>query len=325
MPPRFPHGPLAAGVVQVEDEIGTDPALEALIRDAGGLWQAGDYYADSATIVETAHLNGVRALRLDARDLLLLRDLPELEILHLRSDGRPVLDPVATLPNLRGLIVELSALRGTIRLEAHPRLELLKMPLSGRGGRENLSGVLHGHPAVRHLRLGEVPLTSLDALAAGFPALRTLHIHGAERMRSVGAVEAWADALDRLWLTWAPLRSFDGLEVLRSLRCFGSTFSRVRTIAPLAHLPALRTLSILGTLPSLVSLAGKAGLRIARLTMPDDGDLDPLGSWPDLVALVGRRWLGDRAPVPYLEDLPATDPRRKEWFDATGTPLLLAP
>ena len=115
----------------------------------------------------TARTNGVRALRLDARDLGFLSDLPQLEFLELRSDGRANLDPVASLPNLRALLINHSALTGTISLDSHPRLEWLAIKLSGRGGRENLPGFLAGHPGIRHLRLSEVPFTALaDQLAA---------------------------------------------------------------------------------------------------------------------------------------------------------------
>src|SRR5687767_5763201 len=157
MPPRYPHGPLAAGVVRTDDTAGLEPSLLAAIEQAGGLWQAGDYYADPGTIVATAKANGVRALRLDARDLTPLTELPQVEFLHLRSDGRPMLDPVAALPNLRALVIEHGALRGNLQLDAHPKLEWLGLKLSGRGGRENLPTFRRGHRGVRHLRLSEVP------------------------------------------------------------------------------------------------------------------------------------------------------------------------
>ena len=57
--------------------------------------------------------------------------------------------------------------------------------------------------------------------------------------------------------------------------------------------------------------------------MPDDGDLAPLRTLQDLVALVGRKFLGDDVPVPYLEDLPVDDPRCREWIEATGSRLVL--
>jgi hypothetical protein len=325
VPPRYPHGPLAAGVIPAEDTEDLDPTLLALIEAAGGLWHAGDYYADPATIVASSRANGVRALRLDARDLTFLAELPELELLYVRTDGRPILDPISDLPRLRGLVIHVGALRGTIRLDAHPNLEWLALPLSGRGGRQNVPAFAAGHPGVRHLRLREVPFASLDEIATGFPGLRTLHVDGGERMRGIGDVARWADGLERLWLTWVRLRSFEGIEVLSALRTFGTTFSRTRTIAPLAQLQALRYLSILGTLPSLAPLAGHPGVRIARLTMPDDGDLSALASWPSLAALIGETWLGGDVPVPYLEQLPSGHPLGDEWVAATGSRRLLAP
>lgn len=108
--------------------------IEAIEAD-GGLWDAGDFYTDPAAIVEGARRVAAMALRLDVRDLSFLEALPDVRYLHLRSDGRPALDPIARLRDLRGLIVETSALRGELDPMAFPNLEWLRIGLGGKGGR----------------------------------------------------------------------------------------------------------------------------------------------------------------------------------------------
>jgi hypothetical protein len=58
--------------------------------------------------------------------------------------------------------------------------------------------------------------------------------------------------------------------------------------------------------------------------MPDDRDLLPLATWPDLVGLIGEQWLGRDVPVPYLEHLPDGHPLRAEWIAASGSSLTYA-
>lgn len=66
---------------------GLPPSLLDAIEGEGGLWYASDYYTRPAEIVARAHEVGAVALRLDARDLSLLHELPQVKYLHLRSDG----------------------------------------------------------------------------------------------------------------------------------------------------------------------------------------------------------------------------------------------
>lgn len=292
----------------------------AAIADVGGLWRAGDYYADAGTIVRTARDNGVRALRLDARDLDLLGELPELEFLHLLSDGRPPLDPIASLPRLRGLVIETGALRGTLDLTAHPDLRWLKLPLSGRGGAAVLRAILAGHPGVEDLRLNELPLGDLEPIASAYPSVRHLRIHGADRLRRLGDLTAWHDTLIGISFVFARLRVLDGIEVLQRLRYLDAPIG-VRSLEPLQEIPALACVSLRGQ-PSLHGLEGHPGIRIARLTVPDDGDLEVAASWPALRGVIGVSIPGRE--VPALEALPPDHELVVEWREASQStePLL---
>ncbi len=89
--------------------------LDAIEAD-GGLWAAGDWYTDPPDIVAQAKAAGAVALRLDCRDLAFLDELPDVRYLHVRTDGRPPLEPVASLRGLRALILEVGSLRGTLDL-----------------------------------------------------------------------------------------------------------------------------------------------------------------------------------------------------------------
>jgi hypothetical protein len=311
------QGDLAAGVARTTDGGGLAPALLDAIESAGGMWHAGDYYATPATIVSSARDKGVRALRVDARDLAFLRELPELEFLHIRSDGRPPLEPVVALPNLRALVIETGALRGKLDLSAHPGLEWLKVKVSGRGGTENLPVVLAGHPNVRDLRLSEVPFKDLTQLAAGFPAARYVRIFGGNRLRAVGDVSPWNDGLRGFGTVWAPLRTVEELASMRALQYLSLSFARLAMTSTLRSMEGLRYLSLLGDIPSIKDLAGHPGLRIARLWKPADDDLDPLQTMPALAAVIGRPKDGRRTELPFLEELPPDHALRREWRNET--------
>src|SRR5438105_12420054 len=90
------------------------PSLIEAIEADGGLWRAGDYYTDAAAVIARAREVNAVALSLDFRDLSLLEALPKVRYLHLSSDGRPKLEPVAGLTKLRALILHVSALRGEL-------------------------------------------------------------------------------------------------------------------------------------------------------------------------------------------------------------------
>lgn len=316
---------LSAGVARTDQHGGLPPSMLEAIAGVGGLWAASDHHASPATIVASAQASDVRALQLDGRDLAFIEQLPQLEFLHLRSDGRPDVSPVGALGGLRGLVIDHDAgLRGTIDLRAHPRLEWLKLKLSGKGGVSNVPNVLAGHAGVRDLRLVEAPFADLADLAVAFPSVRCLRIFGANRMRAVGDIGPWSRSLESMSTVWAPFRTLDGLERLRRLSFLGVTFGRMRTLEPLAASASLRYLSLLGTVPSLRELAGHPGIRIARLALPDDEDLEPISTWPSLVGLIGERWIAPGPGVPFLEGLAADHALVTEWRAAahTSEPLL---
>lgn len=306
-------------VVPAEGTGGLRSSLLEAMEAAGGLWQAADHYATPSAIVEAVRANDVRALRLDARDVSFLADL-DLEFLHLRSDGRPPLDPIRHLKGLRALIIEVGALRGEIDLAAHPRLEWLKLKLSGKGGAANVPRVLAGHPGLQHLQLGEVPFEDLSALAAAFPNLRSFGVWGADRMRCLGDLGSWTE-LVCLGATFAGFRSLDGIEILDGLEYAGFEFNQFSSTEPLAALTSLRYLSVIGSVPPLKPLEGHTEIRIAQLSMPADEDLSVLRTWPALVALGGKRWIGaaGESPVPgvpFLADLENCHPLCEELWRA---------
>jgi hypothetical protein len=321
-----PSGGLEAGVVRATDQGGLPLSLLDAIDGTGGLWMAGDYYASAATIVSSALANNVRALRLDARDLGLLRELPALEFLHLRSDGRPPVEAVASLPDLRALIIETGALRGTLNLAAHPRLEWLKVKVSGKGGRENLPAVLEGHATLRHLQLNEVPFKDLGDIARAFPSLQTLRVWGGDTLRDLGDLAPWKDTLESFSSVFVPLRSIEPLTQFTALRFVGLSLAKLPPLTEFHRLPGLRYLSLMAGIPSLAPLVGHPRLRIARLAGPDDGDLTPLSTLPALTGLIGKRWLDGEHGVPFLEGLPPDHELVEEWRRATdSSESLLSP
>src|SRR5438046_1844301 len=141
---------------------GLRPSLVDAIEADGGLWYAGDHYIDAASVVARAREVNALALRLDFRDLSLLDDLPKVRYLHLRSDGRPPLGPVAGLTKLRALILGVSALRGELDLAAFPQLRWLRASLGGKGGEALRESLSRGHPRLEHLSLTEVRPRTLD-------------------------------------------------------------------------------------------------------------------------------------------------------------------
>ena len=87
---------------------------------------------------------------------LLLEELPKLSYLHLRSDGRPSLEPVTGLTALRALMLGVSALRGELDVRGFPQLRWFRASLGGKGGKalhESLGG---GHPCLEYLTLTRV-------------------------------------------------------------------------------------------------------------------------------------------------------------------------
>ena len=313
-------GDLTQGVVQTTDTGGLPPSMLDAIAEVGGLWHAGDYYAKPEAIVRTAREHGVRALRVDARDLSWIRELPDLEFLHVRTDGRPPLDPVRELGHLRGLTIEVGAVRGTVDLGAHPDLRWLKITLSGKGGTANLPHILAGHPGVEHLRLSEVPFRDLTELATTFPSVRFFEVYGADRLKTLGDLGPWRETLRGFGATFAlRLRTLEGIQALDRIEYVGLTYGTLDQIGVLARIPSLRYVQLVVTYPSLAPLAGHTGITMARVTTPADEDLAPLRSLPSLIALGGEQWIGRPVPgIPCLEDLPRDDRLRLEWQRAVN-------
>ncbi len=307
--------PMSRGVERTDDSAGLPASLLDAISAAGGLWSAGDYYAPAELIVRTAQDNGVRALRIDARDLSWITALPDLEFLHVRTDGRPSLDPIQHLLRLRGLTIETGALRGMLDLAAHPDLEWLKLKLSGKGGAANLPGVMAGHPMIRHLQLSEVPFTELSGVAAAFPSVRFLGLFGADRLARLGDLGPWRDTLAGFSATFAMrLRSLEGLDRLDRIESVGLEFGTIDGLGPLAGRESLRYLQVTAAYPTLGPLTGHRGIRMATLAMPADGDLAPLRTWPSLAAMGGSQWIGHPIEgLPMLEELARDDDLRVEW------------
>ena len=308
-------GDLTQGVVQTTDTGGLPPSMLDAIAGVGGLWHAGDYYARPEAIVRTAREHGVRALRVDAHELSWLGELPDVEFLHLRTDGRPPLDPVRDLGRLRGLTIEVGAVRGTLDLEAHPDLRWLKIQLSGKGGAANLPHVLAGHSNVEHLRLSEVPFADLTEVALAFPSVRFFEMHGADRLKNLGDLSPWRETLRGLVATFAlRLRTLEGIQALGRIEYVGLTYGTLDQVDVFASVPSLRYLQLALKYPSLAPLAGHPGITMARVNMPKDGNLEPLRTWPSLIALGGEQWIGRPVEgIPMIEDLPRDDWLRVQW------------
>src|ERR687891_1956643 len=154
MPQPYPKLQLTR-VDLTADTAGLPPSLTAAMEGDGGLWSASDAYTMADDVVETARRVGAVALRLDFRDLTLLEALPGIRYLHLRSDGRPRLDPVAALAGLRALIIETRGLRGDLDPLGLPDLHWLRIGLGGKGGAAVLPALERGHARLEWSALRE--------------------------------------------------------------------------------------------------------------------------------------------------------------------------
>lgn len=294
------------------------PSLVEEIETEGGLWEAGDDATDAASVVARVREVNAVALRLDFRDLSLLADLPRVRYLHLLSDGRPRLEPVAVLTGLRALILDVSALRGELELPAFPELRWLRASLGGKGGRALQDSLGRGHARLEHLSLAEAPTRTLGELAVGFPRLRHLRVEFADHLRTPGDLQPVAAALRGLDLYLTGIRTLDGIEVLRRLEAFRLCGGRVTDLGPVGALPSLRYADLDSAvgIESLEPLRDHSALRMLALGLVRDGELSPLATLPELVA-VGRwsRLVGD-PPWPDLKTLPRDHPFRREWARA---------
>lgn len=221
------------------------PILVAELRATGGSWWGSDHYATPAEILAEAQRLGVTALRLDLRDLSLLRELPGIRHLALSSDGRPVLDPIASLTHLRSLDLHVSALRGDLDPLAFPDLRWLTTPLGGKGGAPVLESITRGHLGLEHLRVRETKVRSVGELVANLPALQSISVSYADLVRSPGDLAPVADTLTELTLTMVPgLRTLDGIEVASRLERVTLRSSKVTDLGPLTRLPNLRHVDV---------------------------------------------------------------------------------
>jgi hypothetical protein len=296
---------------------GLPPTLVDAIESEGGLWYAGDYYTDADAVIARAREVKAVALRLDFRDLSLLEELPNVRYLHLRSDGRPALDPVAGLTKLRALILGVSAIRGELDLATFPQLRWLRGSLGGKGGEALREALSRGHPRLEHLSLTSVRSRTVDELPVGdFPRLRHLRIHFADHLRTFGDVGHVARTLRGLDLDFLiGFRSLDGIEVLKRLEMFRLSGGKVTDLRPLAALRSLRYAE-LATGPGVASLEPlreHPKLRMLALGLVQDGDLSPLETMPQLVAVGrGSRLVGE-PPFPDLVKLRRDHPLRQEF------------
>jgi len=297
---------------------GLPPSLVEAIEADGGLWYAGDYYTDAASVVARAREVNARALRLDFRDLSLLEELPKVRYLHLRSDGRPSLEPVTRLAGLRALMLGVSALRGVLEVRGFPQLRWLSAPLGGRGGQEFQESLAGGHPRLEHLHLSRAPARTLADLVGAFPRLRYLRVYSSENLRALGDLRPLARTLRGLELFLTGIRSLEGIEVLSKLQAFVMYGGTVTDLQPLAALRSLRYAELESGpgVASLAPLRDHPRLRMLALGPVQDGDLSPLATMPELVAVGrGSRLVGE-PPWPDLAGLPRDHPLRREFARA---------
>jgi len=293
------------------------PSLIEAIEADGGLWYASDYHTDAASVVARAREIGAVALRLDFRDLSLLEQLPQVRYLHLRSDGRPRLEPLAGLAELRALILHVSALRGELDVRGFPQLRWLRASLGGRGGKALQDSLARGHARLEHLSVTEVPARTLAELVGGFPRLRHLRVHFADHLRTLGHIAPVAGTLHGLDLDFTGIRSLEGIEVLHGLEAFRLRGGRVADLAPLRALASLRYAYLdTGTgIASIGPLRDHPALRMLGLSLVQDGDLAPLATLPHLVAVERGPRLTGELPWPDPAKVPRDHPFHREWAD----------
>jgi hypothetical protein len=314
--PRGPERELRR--VDLTTESGGLPASLTNAIDAdGGLWEAGDYYTSPGAIVEQARAAGAVALRLDVRDLSLLVELPELRYLHVRSDGRPVLDPIAGLRDLRALILETGALRGSLDPLAFGELRWLRLGLGGKGGAAVLPAIERGHPRLQWLSVAETRARTARELVGGFPALAHLSIWFADYLRDLGDLATATPGLEVLRLQLTQVRSLTGIEALPSLEVLDIMGGRVTDLAPLAGARRLRYARILT--PRVVSidpLTRHPTLRMLELKVAGQPDTEVLDTIPGLLAVGRGRAFEGPIKQADLFELPRDHPLRVEWGEA---------
>jgi hypothetical protein len=297
-----------------QDSAGLPPSLVSEMESVGGLWAAGDAYTSASAVVRAAQRNGIVALRLDFRDLELLRDLPGIRYLHIRSDGRPRLEPVAALTQLKALILRTGALRGELNPLGFPELRWLRIGLGGKGGVGAVQAVREGHPALRWLSVREVKASVVTNLCAAFPELRVLRIGYADHLKSLGAIDEAMPNLEKIAFELTQIESIEelaGLHRLVAVEIFGG---RTTDLTPLRALNHLRYARLeLPRLETIEPLRGHAALRMIHLAMAREPDIAVLASMPKLAAVGRGNRFEQRTSWPDLKELSSDHPLRAEW------------
>ena len=300
--------------VDLTREKNLPPSLVAAIEADGGLWSAGDAYTTADEVIQAAGRVGALALRLDFRDLSLVESMPRLRYLHVRSDGRPSLDPVGGLRQLQALIISTGGLRGALDPLGFSDLRWLRIGLGGKGGARALPAIQRGHPGLEWLSLREVKVRTATELCAGFPRLRALRIGFADYLRELGNLAATTPNLEKLALHLTQIQSLEGVRGLQGLRTLEVFGGRVRDLAPVGSLTGLRY-AFLGVpdVESIEPLRHHPSLRMVGLTMAATPDLSVLASIPGLAAVKRGKNFEQPLPWPDLDSLPADHPLRVAW------------
>lgn len=290
--------------------------MDAIEAD-GGLWYAGDWYTPVDEIVRQARDARATALRLDARDLSFLAELPDVRYLHVRTDGRPVLDPIAGLRGLRALILEVGAIRGDLDPFAFPELRWLRTRLGGKGAEKTRELLGRGHPTLEWLALNETRAKSVAELLGGFPRLSWASIGFADVLRSLGPLPDLTPQLRGLSLRLTKISSLEGIDRLPALEVLEVLGGDVADLGPVGRSRHLRYARLLcPDAASIEPLRGHPRLRILELKLSGEPDTTVLDSMPELVA-VGRG-TGFTSPIRQTDlfEVPRDDPRRVEWQEA---------
>ena len=286
--------------------------IRAIEDDGGGVWRTGDYYVEPDRIIERVRDVGTRGLRLDARDLSFLVRLPELRFLWLATDGRPVLDPIASLANLEALLIHAGGMRGALDPFALVRLRWLRVSLGGTVGRTIADRLGAGHRNLEWLSVTEVPHRSIAEIVAGFPSLRHARIHFADHLRGPGDLAPVAATLRGLEADITGLRSLDGLEALGELEVLSLAPIPEGSLETVAEMPSVRYANLLRRDMSIEPLRGHPGIRMIWLTDVTPDALAVLETMPQLIAVGGT---APGTSMPWA-DLRTHEEARAEWFGA---------
>lgn len=299
------------------DSAGIPISLTKAVEADGGLWFAGDWYTPVDEIVAQARAAGVLGLRVDARDLSFLAELPDLRYLHVRTDGRPVLDPIGDLHGLRALILEVGAIRGDLDPFAFPELRWLRTGLGGKGAAKTRELLRRGHRELEWLAVSETRARTATELVGAFPRLRWASIGFADILRSLGPIHELNPRLQGLRLNLTGIARLDGLDELPELEVLDVFGGPVADLGPVGGSRNLRYARLLcPDAASIEPLRGHPRLRMLELKLSGEPDTTVLDSMPELVA-VGR---GAGFTVPLRQvDLfarPPEDALRREWHAA---------